>query len=296
MLQTVPKMQGSDGFKELERDADVDAASVGVAIGSIRILEDVSMSLQPGQFHAIIGQSGSGKTTFLRALTGEVGYSGDVHMGSASLRDLTPEVLADRRGVLPQSSILSFPLTVTEVLQLGLMAQKDLTKRPQRRQRIHEALVKVGLAGYETRTYQDLSGGEQQRVQLARVLCQVWEPVPDTGRPRWLFLDEPVSSLDIAHQVQIMEIAADYAKAGGGVLAIMHDLNLTATYADHVFVMKAGEKLMEGSVEDVFRAELLSEAYDFPLQVTRMPVEGTSGENGAEVQGRIVVVPAARKA
>ena len=138
------------------------------------------------------------------------------------------------RAVLPQATALSFPFTVREIVRLGLiggrsgaLAGEDGAPAGHGRWR---GSISTGFAG---RFYQELSGGEQQRVQLARVLCQVWAPVLD-GRPRYLFLDEPVSSLDIRHQLIIMNIARDFARRGGGVVAILHDLNLTAMYADRV--------------------------------------------------------------
>ncbi|MEM9630224.1 MAG: heme ABC transporter ATP-binding protein [Pseudomonadota bacterium] len=245
---------------------------VGVRIGSTPIVNDVSFHAKPGEVLAIIGPSGSGKTTLLRAMTGELSYSGHVLLGGLEIGDLPPEAQAQMRGVLPQLSQISFPLTVSEVIGLGLIDRQQ--KRRDRLVRITEALSKVGLAGFEGRNYQDLSGGEQQRVQLARVLCQVWEPVADDGTPRWLFLDEPVSSLDIKHQYQIMRLAADYAERGGGVVAVMHDLNLTLTFADRVLVMRRGENLAFGAREKVMRTDLLSRAYDFPLTLTKCAVAG----------------------
>ena len=110
----------------------------------------------------------------------------------------------------------------------------------------HQALRAVGLPGFEHRFYQDLSGGEQQRVQLARVLAQIWKPVRG-GQPCWLFLDEPVASLDIGHQLGIMSLARDFARRGGGVVAVMHDLNLTAMFADKVAIMKEGAFIAAGT-------------------------------------------------
>ena len=104
------------------------------------------------------------------------------------------------------------------------------------------ALARVDLAGFEGRMYQELSGGEQQRVQLARVLCQVWTPVAE-GRARYLFLDEPVSSLDIGHQLSVMRLARDFAARGGGVVAVMHDLNLTSMFADQVVMMQSEKEM-----------------------------------------------------
>ena len=136
-----------------------------------------------------------------------------------------------------------------------------------------EALNRVGLRGYEGRFFQELSGGEQQRVQLARVLVQVWQPVGSDG-PRWLFLDEPVSSLDIGHQLQIMQVARDFADAGGGVIAVMHDLNLTSMFADRVTLVSDGNVACCGSPGDVFSDKTLSKAYDCQISVSTMPSRG----------------------
>ncbi|MES0881072.1 heme ABC transporter ATP-binding protein [Roseibium sp. SCP14] len=248
------------------------ADHVSVRIGKTSIVSDVSFQANAGEILAIIGPSGSGKTTLLRAMTGELSYTGHVLLNGLEVNKLPPEAQAQMRGVLPQLSQISFPLTVSEVIGLGLL-DKQQTRR-ERILRIAEALSKVGLAGFEGRSYQDLSGGEQQRVQLARVLCQVWEPVSDDGTPRWLYLDEPVSSLDIKHQYQIMRLAADFAEKGGGVVAVMHDLNLTLTFAERVLVMRKGETLAFGASEKVMRTDLLSRAYDFPLTLTRCAVAG----------------------
>ncbi|MES0812214.1 heme ABC transporter ATP-binding protein [Roseibium sp. SCPC15] len=245
---------------------------VSVRIGATPIVNDVSFHAKPGEVLAIIGPSGSGKTTLLRAMTGELQYIGHVLLSGLEIGDLSPEAQAQIRGVLPQLSQISFPLNVSEVIGLGLIDRQQA--RRTRLVRIAEALSKVGLAGFEGRNYQDLSGGEQQRVQLARVLCQVWEPVSGDGTPRWLFLDEPVSSLDIKHQYQIMRLAADFAAKGGGVVSVMHDLNLTLTFADRVLVMRKGETLAFGAREKVMRTDLLSRAYDFPLTLTRCAVAG----------------------
>jgi len=236
-----------------------------VSAGKVPIVRDLSFRAEAGRMLAIIGPSGSGKTTLMRAMTGEAAYSGSVLLAGQEVAGLGPEALASLRGVLPQASQISFPLNVSEVVGLGLTGERR--GRRQRHQRIAEALLRVGLAGFESRVYQDLSGGEQQRVQLARVLCQVWEPLPLGGSPRWLFLDEPVSSLDIRHQVQIMRLAQDYARRGGGVVAVMHDLNLTTAFADEVLVMRGGNRLAFGQRDAVMTAELLSEAYDFPLEI-----------------------------
>ncbi|WP_353476365.1 heme ABC transporter ATP-binding protein (plasmid) [Salipiger sp. H15] len=247
----------------------LNATDVTVTLGRRRVLDGVSFRAAPGALTAIVGPNGSGKTTLLRAMSGDLGYEGRITLGGEDLSGTPPWRLALRRAVLAQFTPLAFPFTVAEVVRLGQIRRSaagapDLTPR---------ALARVGLSGYAGRPYQELSGGEQQRVQLARVLCQVWEPVEE-GEARWLFLDEPVSSLDIAHQLQVMRIARDFADAGGGVVAIMHDLNLTAMFADSVALLAGGRLLEQGSAGTLLRDELLSRAYGCTLRVSTPPVTG----------------------
>lgn len=275
---TVAQVADQSGGSAHDEVRCLSVNQLSVTIGKAQIVSSLSFEARAGELLAIIGPSGSGKTTLLKAVTGELPYRGQAVLAGADICGLTPEAQANRRGVLPQISQIAFALTVAEVVSLGLSGLR--LDRPGKARRIGEALEKVGLGGFEARSYQDLSGGEQQRVQLARVLCQVWEPVPDVGPPRWLFLDEPVSSLDIKHQYQIMALARDYALRGGGVVAVMHDLNLTAAFADKILVMQKGQRLAFGARDEVMQADLLSRAYDFPLAL--VPCHET---------GRPVVVP-----
>lgn len=243
------------------------ATDITLHAGRRRILHGVSLSAPAGALTAIVGPNGSGKTTLIRALTGEVRHGGTVALDGRDVASLSPAVLAGVRGVLPQASLLSFPFTVREVVRLGCDAA--MTRPPS----VETALSSVGLPGFEGRFYQELSGGEQQRVQLARVLAQVWEPVLD-GHPRWLFLDEPVASLDIGHQLTVMRLARDYARRGGGVVAVMHDLNLTAQFADQVVLLHDGHVAAAGAPREVLTSETLSLAYGCSLRVGETPPPG----------------------
>ncbi len=242
---------------------------LSVRLGGVPVLEGVGMTAQPGVLTAIVGPNGSGKTTLMRALTGEIGYRGRIALNGAEIRDLRPGELARIRGVLPQSGGLSFPFTVHEVVRLGQEAGAE----PLRADGPGAALVRVGLGDYAHRLYQELSGGEQQRVQLARVLAQIGSPVSPEGRPRWLFLDEPVSSLDIGHQLLVMGLARDFAAAGGGVVAVMHDLNLTAMFAASVLLMRKGALAEQGPPERILRDDLLSATYGCRIRVGVAPAD-----------------------
>ncbi|WP_172292722.1 heme ABC transporter ATP-binding protein [Pseudoruegeria sp. HB172150] len=242
------------------------ARDITVSLSGVPILKGAGFTARARELTCIVGPNGSGKTTLLRALTGELSYGGEVRLEGRDMRAMKGWELATRRGVLPQATPLAFPFTVLEVLRIGLLAGTDAAEDDLPEQ----ALARVGLAGFEGRFYHALSGGEQQRVQLARVLLQVWHPVED-GKPRWLFLDEPVSSLDIGHQLEVMQIARDYADAGGGVVAVMHELNLTAMFADSVALIHKGRTMCQGAPAEVLKDEVLSEAYDCRVRVNRTP-------------------------
>lgn len=242
--------------------------ALNVSLSGTPIVRDVSFAAKAGAVTVIVGPNGSGKSTMLKAVTGELRHTGRVRLNGTKVDGLPPEALAGLRAVLPQHTSLTFPLTVAEVVRLGIRRGALPSASPHRR--ICEALERVDLDGFAARAYHSLSGGEQQRVQLARVLCQVWDPCPG-GVPRWLFLDEPISSLDIRHQILIMDVAAGYARAGGGVVAVLHDLNLTALYADHILVMKTGRLLSQGTPKEVITDRLVSEAFDHPLRVSAVP-------------------------
>ena len=248
----------------------IEAEKVSVSLGAKRILHDIDFRARAGQVTAIVGPNGSGKTTFLKALSGDLKSTGSIRFNGRDLRDLKPWQAAALRAVLPQATSLSFPFTVREIVRLGLTGGHSGVQAAESERLPERALARVDLEGFAGRFYQELSGGEQQRVQLARVLCQVWMPVLD-GEPRWLFLDEPVSSLDIRHQLVIMKIARDFAQGGGGVVAILHDLNLTSMFADRVTVMSRGRVAAAGRPTEVFTDDLIYRVFECRLRVGALP-------------------------
>lgn len=247
----------------------LEVSDLSARLSGLPILHRISLTAAPGTVTAIVGPNGSGKTTLLRALTGDLTYEGGARLNGHEISSTHPRQMAGMRAVLAQSTQLAFPFTVDEVVRLGLssgtQAQRgDLPAR---------ALAEVGLSGYGGRDVQTLSGGEQARVHLARVLVQVWEPVTQAG-PRWLFLDEPVAALDIGHQLTVMGLARRYADAGGGVVAVMHDLNLSAMYADHIALMREGRILAQGNPAHVLSDANLGRAYGCAVRVNTVPGQG----------------------
>jgi iron complex transport system ATP-binding protein len=248
----------------------IEATNLSVSIGSARIVSEASVTARPGQVTAIVGPNGSGKTTLLKAICGDLPYTGQVTLNGRDVARTKPWELSTLRAVLPQAATLAFPFTVREIVRLGTLGGRTGAAPGQDEHLPERALAAVDLAGFAGRFYQELSGGEQQRVQLARVVCQVWEPVLD-GEPRYLLLDEPVSSLDIRHQIAIMEIARSFADRGGGVVAILHDLNLTAMFADHVLVMHCGRAAASGTPREVLVNDTLERVFGCALKVGAVP-------------------------
>ena len=244
----------------------ITATDITVVLDKKRILDGVNFKAKPGEVTAIVGPNGSGKTTLLKVLTKEIRFTGKISINNRATESYKPWELAAIRGVLPQSATLAFPFTVQEVIRLGLSAGIH----GERTEIVQQALSRVGLNGYENRTFNELSGGEQQRAHLARVLCQVWSPISN-GEANWMLLDEPVASLDIAHQLQVMDMLRDFASRGGGVIAVMHDLNLTSIVADCIAILSKGTILAQDTPKRLLTDEVLSTAYGCQLRTNQVP-------------------------
>lgn len=249
------------------------ANDLSVSLAGRPVLRDIALTIEPGRLTAIAGPNGSGKSTLLKTLAGELRHGGRLELDGRPLASFTPAELAIRRGVLPQSSEVAFPFTVSEIVGLGLESGPH-GRGIDAAARVEDALRRVGLPGFGRRNYMELSGGEQQRAQFARVLCQVPDPVAADGTPRALLLDEPVASLDIRHQLEIMALARDYARRGAAVIAVMHDLNLTALFADQLLLMRGGKLLVSGPVGEVMTDPILEKVYGCRLRVNAVPEKG----------------------
>ncbi len=247
----------------------IKAKNLTVKLSGKPVLQGVNIEAPAGQLTAIVGPNGSGKTTSLKAIAGELSYGGTVSINGHDISTLKPWELALKRAVLPQSTVISFPFTVREIVRMGLSvgARGDAGETDRIAK---DALEAVDLSGFAGRFYQELSGGEQQRVQLARALCQIWDPLQH-GEPAFLLLDEPVSSLDIRHQLTIMRLAQDFCARGGGVIAIMHDLNLTAMFADRMVMIKAGRVAAAGHPNAVMTDEIMETVFGCPMRVNVTP-------------------------
>ena len=253
----------------------LEARNASYEIQGKRLVSDVSLILQPGKVASLIGPNGAGKSTFLRLFTGELTpTSGEILVDGRSMKAVAPGELSRRRAVVAQSTPLSFPFTVIEVVLLGVTVPGFEIARPDARAAALDSLRIVGLTGFENRLYTELSGGERQRVHIARALCQLATAKRPRGETSALLLDEPTSSLDLAHQGMVLTEARRQARMGRAVLAILHDLNLAAIYADVVVLLSKGRVAAVGTAAEVMRDDLLSEVYGCELRTNVTPAEG----------------------
>jgi iron complex transport system ATP-binding protein len=232
----------------------------------------VDLEVAPGEITTVLGPNGAGKTTLLRVLVGELpSDSGTVELNNKRLAEWTPKQRARMLAVLPQQSLLNFPFTAAEVVMLGRSPHD--TGLVHDREIVTEALRCVDGDYLAERIYTRLSGGEKQRVHLARVLAQIWEAVPNNDR--YLVLDEPTSSFDLAHQQLTLDIVRTLANKGVGILLVMHDLNLAARCADHVCLMQCGRMVTSGAPIKVLTPDTIAQVFRVDARIGVHPVSGT---------------------
>ena len=240
------------------------------------LIDHISAQFEPMRLHLIIGPNGAGKSTFIRLLArllhpheGQVTYDGQ-DVAHRSQRDL-----ALRRAVLSQAVEVAFSLPVRELVLMG--RYPHFTARPGASD-LHvceEVMQFFDVTGMADRSYGTLSGGEKQRVQFARVLAQIWRPVE--GASRILFLDEPLTFLDIRHQIDFMEKIRVFATQKDAiVVGVVHDLNLAAHFADRLLLLDQGRILADGATRDVLTEENLHTAFGVTPALLTNPATGNT--------------------
>jgi iron complex transport system ATP-binding protein len=235
----------------------IEASSISVRVGSKVLLRDVSFVLDAGTTTALVGPNGAGKSTLLRVLAGEIKpSSGTVRLKGQPLSAYSAATLAQRRAVLSQSISVAFPFTVAEIVRMGAGERSG----PAVTALIDAALAEVELSDFRERIITTLSGGEQQRAHLARVLVQLayGEAAHGSGV---LLLDEPTASLDLRHQLDVLATARRRAERGVTVIAILHDLNLAALFAERVIVLDRGRMAGDGPPSAIITDAILEDVF-----------------------------------
>ena len=238
-----------------------------VARSGRTVLRDVSLTVSAGEVVAVVGPNGAGKSTLVSVLAGDLApVSGTVTVDGRPVGRWRPKELALRRSVLPQHTAVAFPFTVAQVVAMGRAPWARTASAAEDEDAIAEAMAVTEVTGFAGRTFGTLSGGERARVALARVLAQ---------RTPVLLLDEPTAALDLRHQDLVLSVAAARAAAGCGVLAVLHDLNLAAAYADRVAVVADGRLRACGPPGEVLTGDLLTEVYHREVEVMAHPRTGS---------------------
>jgi iron complex transport system ATP-binding protein len=239
--------------------------NLSVSYGPRRVLHDVSLDVASGEVLALIGPNGAGKSTLIRAASGVIPYTGHVRTNGDDFASLSTIQRARYIATVPQAVSLPPAYTVWETVLFGRTPHLGFLGQPSQKDEeiARQALARVSALPFAERRVGELSGGEQQRVLLARALCQS-TPI--------LLLDEPTAHLDLQYQVGLLELVSELAHRDRlAVLIALHDLNLAAHYADRIALMVAGKIKAIGSAREVLQPELIQEAYCLPVQVVKHP-------------------------
>jgi iron complex transport system ATP-binding protein len=254
----------------IESKMSIKAKNITVKIGGKYLLDNISFEASAGEIVAILGANGAGKSTLLKTFSSELEQSGGaVYFDGKNKSDWKTLDLAKIRGVLPQNFTLDFPFKVSEVALLGRTPHIKFKETRRDFEIVERALEMTEVSEFADRFYPTLSGGERQRVQFARVLAQIWDLQKD--QTRFLLLDEPTASLDLAHQHLTLQTAREFADNETVIITVLHDINLAAQYADKILFLKNGKKVAFDVPEKVLNAENVREVFGIEAEFARHP-------------------------
>ncbi|MCX4026332.1 heme ABC transporter ATP-binding protein [Spartinivicinus marinus] len=246
----------------------LEVQNLSVNIQNKTIIENITFEVMPGEVLAVLGPNGAGKSTLFSALTGErLPATGQVLINQQPLSAISDNLRATQIGVLPQSSALSFAFSCYEVVSMGRIPWA--TGKDKDAEIIQQAMEQVDAWHLCDRIYTSLSGGEKQRIHLARVIAQI--TTDNQQAPRLLLLDEPTSALDPSHQHLTLQLARQLTASNTAVLVILHDFNLAARYADKIMVIKEGKQVVLGEPPEVLKPGLIKEVFDIESQIINHP-------------------------
>jgi iron complex transport system ATP-binding protein len=252
----------------------LDARDIVFQAGGNVLLDQVSAAFEPGRLHLIIGANGAGKSTFVRVLARLLRPNeGRVTYGEADAAHWTERDLARHRAVLSQAFEVAFPIPVRELVMMGRYPHFRGSPGAIDERVVDEVMQFFDVTGMADRSYGTLSGGERQRVNFARVLAQVWQPLDNSSR--YLFLDEPLTFLDIRHQLDFMKKVKTFsAQSDVVVVGVVHDLNLAAKFADRLLLIHQGRVLADGMTAEVLTRENLERAFEVTPVLLTNPASG----------------------
>lgn len=248
----------------------IEVKNISYSLGKKRLLSNINFEVESGDFWAIVGANGAGKSTLIKLLAKEyLPTQGEITLWGENQKHISAKKLAQKRAILAQHNRIDLAFKVKEVVLMGRYPFFDASPSKSDWEIVSLCLEKVGILHFAERSFPTLSGGEQQRVQLARALAQIWEL-----ESSFLLLDEPTNGLDLKHQYKTLNIAKDLTKQGYVVVAVIHDLNLALLYADKVLILKKGETLDMGLADEVLTSQNIEVAFDLRVEIQA----GSSGQ------------------
>jgi iron complex transport system ATP-binding protein len=237
-------------------------SGLSLALGGRTVLDRVDLAFARGRVTALLGPNGAGKSTLLACIAGlRTPDAGTVTIDATRIAALDGRTRGRRIGLLPQSGEVHWNVDVATLVGLGRLPHRGrFGETGADRTAVERALVATDVTHLADRAVERLSGGERGRVLLARVLA---------GEPEWLLADEPLASLDPAHQIDVLERLRDAARAGAGVIVVLHDLNQAARVADDVVLLRAGRIVAAGQAQAVLTAPLIADTYGVTVEIGR---------------------------
>lgn len=245
------------------------AHKISYAYKKTAILQNIEVDINCGEFVVIAGPNGAGKSTLLALLANEMGNNDEpIFFKKKTFEQWNQSELPKHKAKFSQQNSQDIPLTVEEVVLMGRYPYFDTVPSKKDKQAVEKALTETDMLHFAKRNYNTLSGGEKQRVHLARVLTQLDNEVAH----KLLFLDEPLNNLDVLHQHTILQAIKAFTEQGNTAVVVLHDLNLAAQFATHILLMKKGKVFCQGNPKDVFTGENISKVYNFPCTICTHPI------------------------
>jgi iron complex transport system ATP-binding protein len=238
--------------------------NLNFSIENIEILKNISLNVKSKKNVGIIGPNGCGKTTLLKNVYRYLKYQkGTITVNDILIEEYKPRELAKQVAILAQKQEINFDFTVEEIVEMGRYTHEKSIFSIYKKEEIISALKQVGMEHTKDRSFLTLSGGEMQRVLIARALVQ---------KSELLILDEPTNHLDIKYQLQIMKLIKEIDRT---TLSVIHDMNIASSYCDYIYAIKNGELILEGTPEVVFTEKNIFEIFDIQCKVVKHPTNQT---------------------
>lgn len=249
----------------------LEISNISYEVKGKELLQDISLSANAGELVMILGPNGAGKTTLLKSIAGEINYSGEIIFKDKEVSHWEEKELAKHKAKFSQHNSQDIPLISREVVMMGRYPYFKNTPHRKDLKIVASSMKFTDTYQFKNRLYNQLSGGEKQRVHLARIFAQL----NNSETQKMVLLDEPLNNLDVHYQHKILEHLRTFVAQGNLAVVVMHDLNLAAQFADSIVLLKNGKAVKHGTPEEVFTTDIICQVYDFPCKLITHPVAQT---------------------